>query len=75
MKALRRNWVPMFQRPFSRCKTMAALRYFNEVFKRGSRTISVGKEDKRISLNGNVSEYDAKSILNTAGIEHQQNSG
>ncbi|MEC7805477.1 MAG: acetate--CoA ligase family protein, partial [Pseudomonadota bacterium] len=60
---------PCFEDHSLAVRAMAALRYFNEVFKRGKpKTISVGKEDKRISLNGNVSEYDAKSILNTAGI-------
>ena len=60
---------PCFEDHSLAVRAMAALRYFNEVFKRGRpKTISVGKEDKRISLNGNVSEYDAKSILNTAGI-------
>ena len=60
---------PCFEDHSLAVRAMAALRYFNEVFKRGKpKTISVGKEDKRISLNGNVSEYEAKSILNTAGI-------
>ena len=60
---------PCFEDHSLAVRAMAALRYFNEVFERGKpKTISVGKEDKRISLNGNVSEYDAKSILNTAGI-------
>jgi len=60
---------PCFEDHSLAVRAMAALRYFNEVFKRGKpKTICDGKEDKQIYLNGNVSEFAAKSILNTAGI-------
>ena len=60
---------PCFEDHSLAVRAMAALRYFNEVFKRGKpKTICDGKEDKQIYLNGNVSEFEAKSILNTAGI-------
>ncbi len=60
---------PCFEDHSLAVRAMAALRYFNEVFKRGKpKIICDGKEDKQIYLNGNVSEFAAKSILNTAGI-------
>ena len=60
---------PCFEDHSLAVRAMAALRYFNEVFKRGKpKTMCDGKEDKQIYLNGNVSEFAAKSILNTAGI-------
>ena len=60
---------PCFEDHSLAVRAMAALRYFSEVFKQGKqRVIPYNRGNKLALLDKNISEFEAKSILSTAGI-------
>lgn len=60
---------PCFEDHSLAVRAMAALRYFAKVFKQGKpKVIASTRGNKLARLDRNVSEFEAKSILSTAGI-------
>ncbi len=60
---------PCFEDHSLAVRAMAALRYFAKVFKQGKqKVIASTRGNKLARLDRNISEFEAKSILSTAGI-------
>ena len=60
---------PCFEDHSLAVRAMAALRYFSEIFKQGKQKVTpTNKGNKLARLEKNISEFDAKSILSSAGI-------
>ena len=60
---------PCFEDHSLAVRAMAALKYFSEIFKQGKQKVTPSNKGNKLArLENNISEFDAKSILSSAGI-------